>query len=50
MEVLMEKKSLLTDVQTLRKHARQHINEGAVTAGSARSARGPARDLARERA
>jgi len=29
----MEKKSLLTDVQTLRKHARQHIDEGAVTAG-----------------
>jgi bacterioferritin len=33
MEVLMEKKSQLTDVQTLRKHARQHIDEGAVTAG-----------------
>src|SRR6202795_3218435 len=32
-EVIMEKKSLLTDVQTLRKHARQHIDEGAVTAG-----------------
>lgn len=29
----MEKKLLLTDVQTLRKHARQHIDEGAVTAG-----------------
>lgn len=29
----MERKSLLTDVQTLRKHAREHIDEGAVTAG-----------------
>lgn len=29
----METKSLLTDVQTLRKQARQHIDEGAVTAG-----------------
>lgn len=29
----MAKKSFLTDVQTLRKQARQHIEEGAVTAG-----------------
>jgi bacterioferritin len=29
----MEKKAVLTDVQTLRKRARLHIDEGAVTAG-----------------
>jgi len=29
----MDKKSFLTDVQTLRKRARQHIDEGAVTFG-----------------
>ena len=29
----MSKEPFLTDVQTLRKRARQHINEGAVTAG-----------------
>ena len=29
----MEQKSALTDVQTLRKHARKHIDEGAVTSG-----------------
>lgn len=31
----MTKKSFLTDVQTLRKQARQHIDEGAVTSGYA---------------
>jgi bacterioferritin len=32
-EISMSKKPFLTDVQTLRKRARQHIDEGAVTAG-----------------
>lgn len=31
----MSKKSDLTDVKTLRKQARQHIDDGAVTAGRA---------------
>ena len=31
----MNKKALLTDVQSLRKQARQHIDEGAVTSGYA---------------
>jgi bacterioferritin len=31
----MTKKSSLTDIQTLRKQARQHIDEGAVTSGYA---------------
>ena len=31
----MTKKSFLTDVRTLRKQARQHIDEGAVTSGYA---------------
>jgi bacterioferritin len=31
----MIKESFLTDVNTLRKHARQHLDEGAVTAGYA---------------
>ena len=31
----MSKKSLLTDIPTLRKQARQHIDEGAVTLGYA---------------
>jgi bacterioferritin len=30
---MTRKDALLTDVQTLRKHARQHMDEGAVTAG-----------------
>jgi bacterioferritin len=34
-EANMTKKSFLTDVQTLRKQARQHIDEGAVTSGYA---------------
>jgi len=29
----MPKTSVLTDIQTLRKHARQHIDDGSVTAG-----------------
>ena len=29
----MPKASVLTDIQTLRKRARQHIDEGSVTAG-----------------
>ena len=29
----MPKSSFLTDIQTLRKRARQHIEEGSVTAG-----------------
>src|SRR4030065_2675273 len=32
-EAAMSKKSLLTDVQTLRKQARKNIDNGAVTAG-----------------
>lgn len=34
----MSKKSDLTDVKTLRKQARQHIHDGAVTAGYAADA------------
>ena len=34
----MSKKSDLTDVKTLRKQARQHIDDGAVTAGYAADA------------
>ena len=29
----MKTKALLTDIQTLRKNARQHVADGAVTAG-----------------
>jgi bacterioferritin len=33
MEMLMSQKSFLTDVETIRKRAREHIAQGAVTAG-----------------
>jgi len=33
MEITMHKKAFMTDIETLRKRARQHIDEGAVTAG-----------------
>jgi len=33
MELMMSERQALTDVKTLRERARQHINEGAVTAG-----------------